>query len=76
MPFSHMSHTYRRFDDRGFGVRFYPDELPLINLQILDGRAINTKTREDLGRYDAVKREITIERELRLSISSTKGGKQ
>ena len=56
--------TYRRYDDRGFGVRFYPADLPLINLQVIDGRVIDTKTKEDIGCYDEFKREITIEKEL------------
>ena len=56
--------TYKRRDDRGFGVRFYPAELPLIHLQVIDGRVLNSKTKEDIGCYDEFKREITIEKEL------------
>ena len=60
----HTARTYRRFDDRGFGVRFYPAELALINLQVIEGRVIDTKTKEDIGNYDEVRRVITIEKEL------------
>lgn len=63
-PYSYTARTYRRYDDRGFGVRFYPAELPLIHLQVIDGRVFISKTQEDVGCYDEFKREITIEKEL------------
>lgn len=64
----HTAPTYKRFDDDGFGVRFYPADLPLIHLQVIGERVLNDKTKEELGTYDSVRHTITIERELKSDV--------